>query len=322
MIRDHVRTRRLRAVLAAIASSALVVVAAAMGQDPAAPLGTGAGTATGGAAPSGSAPVASAPTVASAGAVDPSSPLDTLRAAERAYEEGMSLLRQDPAQARRRFEESARLYAVVRDAGSDNASLHFNLGNAQLQAGRVGEAIASYLRAQRTSPGETRVQRNLAHARSLVSERFERVGATTLLENVASWWHIAPLPVRWWAAIGCWVALWTLVLLRALRPTIMAGEGTAIAWRWSVGAAAIGVLLAGGTVTADAVLDRWRPRGVIVEHGVVVRKGNGEGFEPQFQESLGEGVEFRVRDRRPGWVEIELPNGRGGWIRAGDASLI
>lgn len=254
--------------------------------------------------------------------VAPDERLDTLRAAEQAYEQGMSLLRQDPAEARRRFEESARLYASVRDSGADNAALHFNLANAQLQAGRLGEAIASYLRAERASPGDTRVQRNLAHARSQVTERFESAGSTMLLDNVASWWHVVSLRTRSVLALGAWVLLWALVLLRTLRPQITRHEGPHIAWRGALIASIVVAIVCGGTVAADAMLDRLRPRGVIIEHGVVVRKGNGEGFEPQFLESLGEGVEFRVRDRRPGWIEIELPNGRGGWIREGDASIV
>jgi len=250
------------------------------------------------------------------------SQIESLRSAERAYEEGMSLLRQDPAEARRRFEESARLYTALRDAGADNAPLHFNLGNAQLQAGRVGEAIASYLRAQRSAPGDSHVQRNLAQARTQVTDRFESAGSTMILDDVASWWHVVALRTRLEIALAAWALLWLLVMIRALRPSIVDREGPHIAWRWGVAASVLIAVVIGGTVAADGLLDRLRPRGVIAEHGVVVRKGNGEGFEPQFQESLGEGVEFRVRDRRPGWVEIELPNGRGGWIREADASLI
>jgi len=81
-------------------------------------------------------------------------------------------------------------------------------------------------------------------------------------------------------------------------------------------------VVVGTTVAADLLIDRWRPRGVIIENGVVVRKGNGDGFEPQFQESLGEGVEFRILDRRPNWLQIELPNGRSGWIRDGEAEMV
>lgn len=260
---------------------------------------------------------ASAETVA----VD-SDPLATLVAAQAAYDTGISLLRSDPTQARRHFAESAALFAAVRDGGADNASLHFNLGNAQLQAQHIGPAIASFLRAERSSPGDTRVQQNLAHARTLVTDRFERAGATTLIDSVASWWHVLSLSTRARVAIVAWTALWILVIIRLLTPRLFASEGASLGFRLAAGATAITAVVVGATVITDVSLDRLRPRGVISESGVIVRKGNGDGFEPQFQESLGEGVEFRVLDRRPGWVQIELPNGRNGWIRESEADLV
>ena len=62
--------------------------------------------------------------------------------------------------------------------------------------------------------------------------------------------------------------------------------------------------------------------GVLVVEEAVVRKGNGEGFEPQFEQPLHEGVEFRVLDARGDWLQIELPDEKTGWIRADQASLI
>lgn len=255
-------------------------------------------------------------------AVTPSDPNAMLLAAQDSFDQGMALIRSDPAEARRRFAESASLYAALVDGGANTAAIHFNLGNARFQAHMLGPAIASYLRAMRASPGDDRVLRNLAHARSQVSDRFERAGSTTLLESVATWWHVLSTASRLRLAAVAWVLLWLLVGLRILRPRLFAGEGAALAFRLGSGAAAlVGVVLA-ITVAADLALEHFRPRGVIVEDGVIVRKGNGEGFEPQFQESLGEGVEFRVLDQRPGWVQIELPNGRSGWIREGEAEVI
>jgi uncharacterized protein YgiM (DUF1202 family) len=71
----------------------------------------------------------------------------------------------------------------------------------------------------------------------------------------------------------------------------------------------------------------WRQRvaqrpGVLMTADVVVRKGNGDAYEPQFKEALGEGVEFILREERPGWLKIQLPDGNTGWIRNDQAELL
>ena len=68
-------------------------------------------------------------------------------------------------------------------------------------------------------------------------------------------------------------------------------------------------------ILADEALASARPAAVLVESGVTLRKGNGEGFEAAFAETLGPGVECTVLSERPGWVQLQLPDGRTGWAR-------
>jgi SH3-like domain-containing protein len=54
---------------------------------------------------------------------------------------------------------------------------------------------------------------------------------------------------------------------------------------------------------------------------VVVRKGNGEGYDPQFEQPLHDGIEFRVIEQRGGWLRIELADGNQGWVRSREVEL-
>ena len=240
------------------------------------------------------------------------SPTETLAAAQQAYDQATALQRSDAPAAREKFAAAEKGFQLLIDDGAVNGPLLYNLGNAQLQQGRTGAAIASYLRAQRLMPGDARLQANLAHARSLVKDRMD-LGGGLLYEDVAGWWHLLAQPSRWWLGLAAWLAAWALVIARLLKPGRPIARGFPPAAVWALGLCGA-VLLA--TVAADGLASRLRPQGVTLVDGVEVRKGNGEGFQKALEQPLSQGVEFRVTDERPGWLQIRLPDGTGGWIRA------
>ena len=242
-----------------------------------------------------------------------------LERAQAAHDRGIALRRTDPAESMRSFREAARSWEEARAAGAENGPVEFNLGNAYLESGDLGRAIAAYLRAERYMPGNADLAHNLAQARGMVTSSFDRGGTTMLVDSVARWWHLVPRGSR--VAIGwaCWFAFWGLLAARAI-----AGSGPApglgrAAWGAAFWATLAGWLLLGGSVAADGALDAARPKAVLLEAGTVLRKGNGDGFEPAFVETLGPGVECSVLEERPGWIRVGLPDGRSGWIRAAQA---
>ena len=83
-----------------------------------------------------------------------------LSAAQAAYDRGLVLEPVDQAAAQAAFSESADGWRRVIESGIFNGQLWTNLGNAELHAGRNGEAIAAYLEADRLMPGNARVRAN------------------------------------------------------------------------------------------------------------------------------------------------------------------
>jgi hypothetical protein len=236
-----------------------------------------------------------------------------LAEAQAAYDRGVDAVRRDPTAARVAFDEAATRFEQLIDDGVVNGALHYNLGNAHLQAGRLGPAILSYRRAEQLIPGDPRLRHNLEYARSLRTSRIAPSGDRALREALLTWHRRTSPRLRFWTFEAAFAGFWLVLTVNLFRP--------ASGWRWG----AVACLVVWGAAGASLAVDHFvgsPPAGVILGDEVVVRKGNGEGFEPQFEEPLSEGVEFRVLGERPGWLHIELPDRSEGWVSADQVGLI
>ena len=242
-----------------------------------------------------------------------------LQAAQTAYDQGVESARTDPAAAQKYFAQAANGFDKVVKSGVTNGKLLYNLGNAQVQAKQIGSGIGSYLQAQRIMPGDSQLQSNLAHARTLVKDRFDS-GGGILMEDVSDWWHLISFNSRLTLAGIFWIAAWSIAAFLLHQPAAARHEtARVLVRRVAWGLAMCGVIL-GATVVSDITAAQLWPQGVTTSDGVMVRKGNGDGFDPQFAEPLSQGVEFRVLQRRPGWLLIRLGDGKSGWISATQAT--
>ena len=242
-----------------------------------------------------------------------------LQAAQTAYDQGVESARTDPAAAQKYFAQAANGFDKVVKSGVTNGKLLYNLGNAQVQAKQIGSGIGSYLQAQRIMPGDSQLQSNLAHARSLVKDRFDS-GGGILMEDVSDWWHLISFNSRLTLAGMFWIAAWSIAAFLLHQPTAARHETARVLVRRTAWGLAICGVILGATVVSDITAAQLWPQGVTTSDGVMVRKGNGDGFDPQFAEPLSQGVEFRVLQRRPGWLLIRLGDGKSGWISATQAT--
>ena len=62
--------------------------------------------------------------------------------------------------------------------------------------------------------------------------------------------------------------------------------------------------------------------GVVVASETIARQGDGQSYDPAFEDPLHAGVEFRVLEERPGWHRVELPDGRRCWLPDRDIQLL
>ena len=229
------------------------------------------------------------------------------------FDRGSALMKSAPDVALAAFRQARDKLESVVDAGIDNGLLYYNLGNTHVRLGEIGEAIADYRRAERLIPNDQRLKANLQFARSLMRDHIEPSGKRTFLRTVFFWHYSWPLRARRTAAMIGYGLFWLLLAVRALRPRVNAGYALLVCLAFWV--------LQGASVAIDLRSQNRPSEGVLVANDVVVRKGNGEGYDPQFDQPLHEGVEFRVIEQRGGWLRIELADGNQGWVRNREVEL-
>ncbi|MDG2291654.1 MAG: hypothetical protein P8L37_03270 [Phycisphaerales bacterium] len=237
-----------------------------------------------------------------------------LAEAQADYDTGTSMLKTDPAEAVLAFRSSAERFQLLANDGISNGALFYDLGNAWYQAGDLGRAIASYLRAQRLMPDDPRLEANLNWTRSLVRPQIATDDHEALVRRLAFWHDGWSLRTRLTLFATAWLVLWAALLIRVLRRYP--------GWNYVSGAGAAVAVLIGGSILMDVAVTNTRTTGVLVGEDIVVRKGNAESFQPQFEEPMHQGVEFKVLEERPDWLHIEFNNGSSGWIPASDAEIV
>jgi tetratricopeptide (TPR) repeat protein len=196
------------------------------------------------------------------------------------------------------YEMAVRLNSQALATGFESAAIHYNLGNSYLRSRQLGRAIASYLKAQRLSPGDVDVLANLNYARGMVS-------APALAETRPFWSvpfeRFTPHELRWVAlVVFMFTATVSLVGLYAgwKRRKVLA---------WAV---------AGGVVFIYCLIGVFDRAAEDAGLGVCV-EGVAVTFEPSTQATtyfqLPEGAEVRILREKDGWSKVERADGRIGW---------
>ncbi len=143
--------------------------------------------------------------------------ISVLSEAQGSYDSAIQLQTSDPVASKELFRRSANRFQLLVDDGIDNGKLWYNLGNAQLQAGKIEDAIAAYRSSQMYMPSDARLSTNLEYAETLVSNTKETNDATSILQRITFWHATLPTQARLTLGVIFWVACWALLALRFFR---------------------------------------------------------------------------------------------------------
>jgi hypothetical protein len=207
----------------------------------------------------------------------------------------------DDARKPEEFAKAAMLDQEILDRWGPSGSVLYNQGNAWMQAGQPGRAVASYRLAERYLPRDPFLEANLRAALGSDAPAARR----PVIETVLFWQNWLSYPEKFY--LGGIVALVTFAVAVAWLLTARGWLGRMV---W--------VGLAFTAVMAFSAAYDWQRfdntrHGVVIQAQTIARKGNGTSYEPAFKEPLSEATEFRLIEKRGDWLLIHLPGGEG-WI--------
>ncbi len=238
-----------------------------------------------------------------------------LSEATTAYEQGIATAETDSADAKQSLALARTKYQMLIDSGINNAELFTNLGNADLQTGRLGNAIASYEKALLIDPRNVQAKRNLAFANRKVE------GETT---NVRSAHPIARLNDKLTDFVGVESLIWTLVLSSVVfwgLMTIGIIQRRFPVYRWAALPLAL-LLISLGSVLLTQSNSRSPWNAVMVSDSVKLYAGDGEEFDAVVTLDTAQGHRVEVLGQRGAWSRIRTTQGHTGWVHDRDVELV
>lgn len=203
------------------------------------------------------------------------------------------------------FDAAARAYGAQVEKDPFDAYAHYNLGNAEYRAGRLGPAVSSYLRAFRLNPRDADIRYNLDFTLKRTGDALIREGVP---EGLFLVFHLfSRLELRALTLLFLWLSMLTL------GAHLLTGRKHA-----RLGDAGAGLLAAlvffGGWLGARRAAG-YTHAAVVVVGEAEARSGPGITFNVAF--TLPEGRRVEVLQRREGWLEIGvLSEGVKGWVAA------
>ena len=211
------------------------------------------------------------------------------------------------AYAEGRYDEAAAMYQALIDE-QPNATLYYNLGNAEFKQGELAQAILNYERALRLKPNYKDAQYNLAFAQSKITDNiveqdfFLSSWARTVRNSLSeSTWLILSIALFILALTG-------LLLFLLGREPWLRKTSFHIAW-----IALLFSLIAGLNAWSLHQRDTLRNEAIITQ-GVVNAKSSPDRSGTDLF-TLHEGTKVTIRETLGEWSNVRVGSNEG-WIRS------
>jgi tetratricopeptide (TPR) repeat protein len=210
-----------------------------------------------------------------------------------------------------RFAEAAAAFSKIADEGIINGKLFYNLGNAYLKNGDIGNAMLWYERALKLLPHDPDLKFNYEYAQSLTKD--EKGDKDLPLFRILFFWKylLSQTQIQWTAIIFNLI-FWSLMAARVIR-------------RKNRFQTISHVILALGLIfTFTAVYNDYEANfikeAVILPARVSIRSGLTDDATELFV--LHAGAKVKIDKEKDDYIRISYSEGKIGWIKKTDAGVI
>ena len=210
-----------------------------------------------------------------------------------------------------RFADAAAAFSRVADEGIKNGKLFYNIGNACLKNGDIGNAMLWYERSLKLLPHDPDLKFNYEYAQSLTKD--EKGDKELPLVRILFFWKYL-LSQTWiqWAAILFNLIFWVLMTVRLIHgKNRFRTPGHVVL--------ALGLIFTLTAVYNDYESDLIK-EAVILPARVSIRSGLTDDATELFV--LHAGAKVKIDKEKDAYIRISFSEGKIGWIKKSDAGVI
>jgi len=215
------------------------------------------------------------------------------------------------AYSRTNYNKAIQLYKKAIGLKFYPGGIYYNLGNAYYREGKLGNAIASYLKAQRLMPRNVDIASNLKTARDQTENKIIPYEVNPALKQFLFLYFKFSLDELLWVTAALFACLFIALSIYAFIP--------ARGLKRIIVIIAILFLITAFTSSAKIYKFHADKIAVVIKEKVIVRAGPGKSYASRIE--LYDGAELKVLSTENDWIKIQVAKEKG-WIFRKDVKIL
>jgi len=209
------------------------------------------------------------------------------------------------------YNKSIQLYKKAIGLKFNSGGIYYNLGNAYYREGKLGYAIASYLKAQRLMPRNADIASNLKTARGQTENKIFPKEINPALKQFLFFYFKLSLDELLWTTAFLFAGIFAALSIFAFIPVAMLKKFIIFI--------IIIFLITGLTSAAKIYNFHANKIAIVIKEKAIVRAGPDTSYASRIE--LYDGAELKILNTDNEWIKIQIAKEKG-WIFRNDVKIL